>query len=434
MSSINGKIEKGVLKRIRIKNFGVLGDVETTFDEKMTVLIGKNKIGKTTLLNALSLVEQIASINFPRLLPSFNKKLLKIIDDNADKVVQISLDFYIQASKTTIFNGSYNYTLELEVSGILSEKLIALEGNIFKLANAKDHANDDRINKHKGIVLIDRSDNKIEYCVIKKSPDKNEFIFDREKYCRDVSRPDLSCFTLLWDENRQPYSTLIRDFLMNVGGFEPEIIIQYRPYLQNLKEPLPMNRKYISGPDYLSILLHHIKKDYPELIDQLEECLELLYDDFIKLDIPREQYADIFRMIEDRGGKELNIPSYLISDGTKKVIYYLLKSLIATKLNNAHVIVIEEIENSLHPKIIRKLLYILRDLAVQFIITTHNPLVLHFIKDIAVRVFIERDDGVKIFQGYNRELLARELGIDVSEVDIIGLWMSGDDSDISIRN
>ncbi|MHA1370400.1 MAG: AAA family ATPase, partial [Promethearchaeota archaeon] len=106
MSSINGKIEKGVLKRIRIKNFGVLGDVETTFDEKMTVLIGKNKIGKTTLLNALSLVEQIASINFPRLLPSFNKKLLKIIDDNADKVVQISLDFYIQASKTTIFNGS----------------------------------------------------------------------------------------------------------------------------------------------------------------------------------------------------------------------------------------------------------------------------------------------------------------------------------------
>jgi predicted ATP-dependent endonuclease of OLD family len=47
------------LKSVRIKNFRLLEDIEATFDTKVSVIVGPNACGKTTILDAIRLAKAV---------------------------------------------------------------------------------------------------------------------------------------------------------------------------------------------------------------------------------------------------------------------------------------------------------------------------------------------------------------------------------------
>ena len=46
------------LKKIHIENFRLLMDYDVDFDEELTLFVGKNNAGKTSLMNLMDMVDR----------------------------------------------------------------------------------------------------------------------------------------------------------------------------------------------------------------------------------------------------------------------------------------------------------------------------------------------------------------------------------------
>ncbi len=52
------------LKQIQVKNFRLLMDYNVVLDEGLTLFVGKNNAGKTTLMNLIKLVVEGSKLRF----------------------------------------------------------------------------------------------------------------------------------------------------------------------------------------------------------------------------------------------------------------------------------------------------------------------------------------------------------------------------------
>ena len=93
------------------------------------------------------------------------------------------------------------------------------------------------------------------------------------------------------------------------------------------------------------------------------------------------------------------LPIEMMSAGTKRIIW-LLANLFSADYENIDLIVIEEIETSIHPKLIKSLLEIINDFShsTQIIITTHSPLVAQYLKQETFYVGKCNKNGIAMFQ------------------------------------
>jgi|SRR5271157_258915 len=410
------QVQNALLKKLSVKNYGILQDVSIEFSDACTLIIGKNKIGKSTLLEALKRMQYFALNTIP--LGNFGfSKLLRFTKENKETdCVTIDAEFAITCDDHA-FDGQYRYMLKLNLKGIQEEKLIVMGTNaILKLYQGENVAS---------LLLVSRTFNSITYYHMILENEGYKIETDTET--RHISRPDISSLNLLWDEGREPYITPVRQFLAIIGGYEPKIILQAFPKLLDQESCLFQNMDMVPNDDTLGILLQIIKQEDPEIISELENYIHLLYDDFRSLAIPDRKTADIVYMNENQSKGDISIPLDLISSGTRLLLFYILKGLLCKK-NAPQILIIEDIEHSLHPGLIGKFLEISQDFNVQTILTTHSPFVLDYLKDCDVRV-LARDDNnnVKVFNGYNKEMLGQSLGVPTDEANIINLWYHGDD-------
>ena len=73
---------------------------------------------------------------------------------------------------------------------------------------------------------------------------------------------------------------------------------------------------------------------------------------------------------------------------------------IAAQLNNVPLILIEELENSIHPSLFQSLLSTIKSLAgdTQIILTSHSPYLLQYLKPELLYVGIPNEDDIAIFK------------------------------------
>ncbi|KKN57201.1 hypothetical protein LCGC14_0564470, partial [marine sediment metagenome] len=331
--------------------------------------------------------------------------------------VLLSVDFKVDTEPIE-FSGSYSYSIEVTLDSIKRELLLAKGGQILK-----HKLNGEALPE---ITLVDRNEELIKYLRMTKSG--GEYHFEHRE--RSISNINKVCTTLLWDESREPYMEVIRSFLKEIGGYEFKFIVQSKPKLFEFKfgevefdEPI----------DFLSLVFHYLKSKYKGILDKLEYYFRLIYDDFIEFKVPSGQHAETTYMVEKSGNQTISVPTYFISDGTKSMINILSICLLAENYSTPKLIIIDEIENSLHPNILRKFLEILKTINIQLIITTHSPVVLRYLEEGDIKIMYREENHVKISQGLNRKALAEDFEIDIDEVDIIGIWIDGDDTDL-IKN
>lgn len=409
---IDAKITSSKLLHIRIKNYGILKDVETDISE-FNIFLGKNKIGKTTLIKALKLLESFITNDIPLEYANFYGMLRKTNRKDNLPVI-LAVGFNIETDPPE-FSGEYYYCLEVNLEAIQREILIAKKGNITKFYDEKE------------ITLVERNVDKIKYYRMLKQEGGYNFELDE----RNTPANDKVSTSLLWDYSREPYMKVIKNYLKEIGGFETEMVLKSRLRLIN-----DNNKKMQYKPpiDQISLLLHDINSKDKDVIKKLNYYFKLLYEDFVEFKIQEDEYADTIFMIENQGNEKVRIPAYYVSKGTKNLIILLADCLLAEKFSASKVFLIDEIENSLHPKIIEKLLEILKTIDLQFIITTHHPVVIRYLKEDDIKIMYKENELVKISKGYNRTMLAEDFHIDVNELDIMKFWLDGDDTDLIIHD
>lgn len=102
-----------MIKKIKLKNFKKFSNLEFEFDESLTILIGDNESGKSTILSALDLAmsgsrSRIESLGLESL---FNLEIIaKFFEDGKDpaKLPELSVEIYLDEANDLDLNGKIN--------------------------------------------------------------------------------------------------------------------------------------------------------------------------------------------------------------------------------------------------------------------------------------------------------------------------------------
>jgi len=118
-------------------------------------------------------------------------------------------------------------------------------------------------------------------------------------------------------------------------------------------------------------------------------------------------------------------------------VLLLLTAAVVSKYNGISIIALEEVENSIHPKLMDNLLSILRQLAgdCRIIVTSHSPYILQYMGLDDVYIGLPVPCGKAVFRTFSKkgvkEILyeARERGVSVGDVIFDAMSGSQDDLD-----
>lgn len=196
--------------------------------------------------------------------------------------------------------------------------------------------------------------------------------------------------------------------------------------------------------------LYFLKKKNPELYGLFEEAVYTLFPEFSSISLNEFTISDqsLEKQITVKvGEKELSegeIPfkirehiyrifvksAYMnqpvsmanMSTGTKRAIWLLTNAFVANLVNTG-IVGIEEIETSIHPRMMKTLLEVINDAIgnASLIISSHSPYLVQYLKPEKIYVGVPNDEGVAEFRRIQKNKVkqiisnARDLGLSVGE-------------------
>jgi predicted ATPase len=382
------------IKKIKISNFKSFKDVEVELGN-FNVFIGANASGKTNFIqifrflrdlaihgleNAISLqggIDYLRNIN----LKDKNEFSLEVVLDDKGllQVVSALWDLLEREEKKekkelkikvyeTIYKIVIKFTGEKQNFKPIENKVIQ-KFYVFK-SESKEKIDEGEI-----IFSIDRGRLKIEDIKLENLP-------VREKLLKIVkSLYALSKFLKLLEflvpelESDVSFRKNMVFVSPNPDNFFKNILIcDFDPKLS--KRAIAMTGKVELEEDgsNLAIVLKNIisNKDDKERLSKLVNYVLPYVEDF---DIEKLADKSIILKLKEKYNKSIDLPSYLISEGTINIIGLI----VALFFDKRNIVIIEEPERNIHPHLISKIVDIMKDVATnptekkQIIITTHNP-------------------------------------------------------------
>jgi len=221
------------------------------------------------------------------------------------------------------------------------------------------------------------------------------------------------------------------------------------------------NQDYVKGSlkiedmDDIPRYIFYLKENYSEKYYRLESAFKMLFPSILNVEI--RQYDVSFSSVEpipanvpfkiDENAYKLlmvddnmnqPIPFEYLSAGTKKVFVF-LAAILAADINKISLIAIEEIENSIHPILMKDLINIIEQFAgnTKIIITSHSPYIIDCLQPSELYLPIPNDEGLAKFGNINKPRQAAKLIKDAKSNDnTIGEYifslLSGDKDDFEI--
>ena len=230
--------------------------------------------------------------------------------------------------------------------------------------------------------------------------------------------------------------------------------------LRDRYQPLPL--EYIEDEDEVIRFddsdvpkaLYILKKKNPELYELFEEAVYTLFPEFSSISLNEYTLSDqnieqqimfkVERNSQAADGKQEEIPFNLrehiyrlfvkctymnqpvsmanMSTGTKRAVWLLANAFVAN-LVKAGMIGIEEIETSIHPRMMKNLLEVINDVLgdAPLIVSSHSPYLVQYIKPEKIYIGVPNEDGVAEFRRVQKNKVkyivanARDLGLSVGE-------------------
>lgn len=209
--------------------------------------------------------------------------------------------------------------------------------------------------------------------------------------------------------------------------------------------------------------LFALKKKKPELYSLFEEAVYTLFPDFSSISLneytlsdQNESHSVIVKFSDKDNSKVekgeeipfkirehiyrlfvksiyMNQPVNManMSTGTKRAIWLLTNTYIAN-LTNTGIIGIEEIETSIHPKMMKSLLELINEALgdTSLMVSSHSPYLVQYLKPEKIYVGVPNEEGVAVFRSIKKQKIKRIVGdardLDLSVGEYIFELLSGD--------
>lgn len=220
-----------------------------------------------------------------------------------------------------------------------------------------------------------------------------------------------------------------------------------------LEHPDTMYGRMVSEvvqPDYslnipnksnIAFFIYSLKKQRPHLYELFKDAVMSLLpgiESFEAVEVDLKEYMAIkegkgdvpfyfpeklhdIRVKEIHNNQQTSVKS--LSAGSQKVFYVLALTLSA-EINKIPLLTLEELENSIHPGLLQKLIMVLDGLAehTKVILTSHSPYLIQYLKIDAIKIGIPNNNGLAVFKEirkskFNKAMrVAEEEGVSVGDL------------------
>jgi predicted ATPase len=328
-----------MIHRARFVNFKALRDVEATFDSRLTMLVGPNGCGKTSVLQGLHFLTQLAAVQQKD--TDFAVATLHEYSSVGTRLEELTLELRGERSGW----GSYEIELRTHDSQKLTCILVAEEEKRSEWRYTTRRHNEQWLSLNPVDAALTASDARV---------------FDRSAFIR-FSAARLAVPTLL---NEVP----------------------------------PHVAKDGTG---LAATLSHIKLKHAEVFDRIEEafCRVIRGARRIRFDkalVPGTPYYSDTLLIDFAGVE--GVKAAHVSSGT---LFALGLLTVVLGPDSANVVLLDDLDHGLHPRAQLELIEVFRNLIddnpdLQIVATAHSPYILDRLQPNEVRVMSLRDDGAAV--------------------------------------
>jgi len=346
------------IKRIRIAGFRRLRDVEIEM-RSMMVLIGANGVGKTSILDSVSLLSASAAGGMNKALNSIGG-MADICTHGYPKKTSFEADLDCPGYKPL------QYELELEAKGqgysISREKLAQ-----------------DREGGRPGPFLhIDSIYDNIKYYDIE---DRHLIQHDWEHNPLESSLSQVEKMFKQPRELQNTLSSITQYHALDVGARAP------------VKLPQQMKPALLPGEDGEDLIpfLYNLRESDRDRFEAIEDTLRVAFPSFENLNFPPVAAGMLSLTWKERTFRD-PIYAHQLSEGTLRFLW--LISLLHSP-NLSTITMIDEPEVSLHPELLNILADLMREASnrTQIIVATHSDRLIRFLEDREVVVMDIDEDG-----------------------------------------
>ncbi|ACM59473.1 putative ATPase [Caldicellulosiruptor bescii] len=377
--------------KITISGFKNIENTTIEFNHPITAIVGPNGYGKSNLLQALEFgnyfiksdeIEKSFFMKRPSFIP-INKNM---INSEFHYEIEFKTTF---VEKEVVVNYGYKFMWpSKDIKPLITAEWLKIKPN----EKGKRYSEYIRRTSDKAFIKPspkDRCDKEIKIennnLVINKLKSDDELFY--HKIVNDINKLNIEMITKVLPE--------FSFHLIPSKGNVPKLTIEETVLFDILPTVYDLKKNY---PEKFEYLMNAFKEIFPS-IEELDVA-EVKPQNIFKGLLKDEEFVDkiyIMRVKEKNLTKSLDILS--LSRGTLRILAF-LTSLILADIKGYLLIGFEELEDSIHPKLLQKLLMVLSNMSdnCKIIITSHSPYLIQFLDIDNIYLAVPNDKGIATFK------------------------------------
>jgi energy-coupling factor transporter ATP-binding protein EcfA2 len=440
------------LRRLRLRNWKAFKDCTIVLNKGLNVLVGPNASGKTSLLEAFKFLKKALGEFEAPYAPHLEWWTYRniVYGNDETKPIIFELEFECPEGYTAIYEVAFTgaggvvkpYGEKLHLVGVLSftreGDSIQIEyddGFLKRIGRKREKRMTFRMPVGELITifrtpLLRLTEDFSPDIFLSRGVDESFLMASLLDYLITPHRKDyptikksIERLKILSPRLKSEQKSLFTYVLYNIPKFFRQILFIRHPDMGALRQPIPFITLLLEPISLnerggnLSLLIHRWFHDKGRLPDRIDHALKNLFPD---LAISTAFTADgrVFLLVKDNTyGAELHPPS--VPDGFYKMLHVM--SAIET---NPSILLIDELENSLHAEALEYIVEELKDAGITSIVATHSPVVID-VAGLEHLLLVERTpEGSKVKRVENIEEMKRwmrEKGLTPSEMWLYGM-------------
>ncbi|MDI6603787.1 MAG: AAA family ATPase [Thermoanaerobacteraceae bacterium] len=381
-----------ILKKVYIENFRCLKNIEVKFENDITVIVGENDAGKTSLIDVLKIIFQGKKIEIDDFFYGTDTIKIKVEFDDETYLLLFKREGETINSKFFIYLTQEK--LEQIKKSIYSDDFVESDDNITKAKNIAS------------IISVSYRSNTPFNTLKKNLTDKINDLINNSIYEIETTIPNKNAY-FLDGKDFEDITTFINElfFREERRNIWNERIEEDKTIGQAIEEHLKQYEKEVNNNINQEEIISRIKGFLPSLTEIA------VTSDFILKDLN----IDVSVKMLENGAV---IPIDKKGDGTKRRITMALFDYKSDNNGDSNLYVLDEPDTHLHVKAQLELMKILNNFTngnKQIIITTHSPFIINYCKPIKIRLFCNKNNETKVSHLNNCsdvEEILRDIGVE----------------------
>lgn len=350
-----------ILESLRVKNYRVLNDVELKDLQPLTVLLGKNGSGKSTIFDVFAFLSECFSDGLRRAWDT-RGRFRELRSRDAEGPIEIEVR-YREPSLPPI-------TYHLAVSESERGPVVEREWMAWTRGRAGRPFRFLEFSNGQGVAASGEQ------------PDEHD-----ERRVENLKRPDAIAVSTLGQFEKHARVAALRDF---ITGWHLSYLTTTTTGARNTPEAGPQERLTQTGSN-LANVVQYLAEQHPERLQKITEVLRRRVPGLGDVRTKLLDTGHLLLQVKDAAFSD-PVQARFASDGTLKLLAYLT---VLYDPEPPPFIGIEEPENFLYPTLLPELAAECRDASAhsQVLVTTHSPYFVNACRPEEVRVVYRGDDG-----------------------------------------